>query len=478
MMDIIRREKIEDKATCVFLVDKELDFANFGLTREEVTYLEGAIDRDQRLIFYNRMSHWLVFLFPDPKKTGASLRESFRLDGAEITQWANKNKLNKILLEDHTGNTSRLISVGEGIALSNYQFLKYFKDASKKQNSLSELVIIHSSDQLISELRIIVQSVYITRDLINEPLSTLTAPHLADEIKSLGELTGFQVEIFDKARIESLKMGGLLAVNRGSVDPPRFCILSHEPEKAVNKKTLVLVGKGIVYDTGGLSLKPTANSMDYMKSDMSGAAAVVGLIYALSSLNWPVNVVGLIPATDNRPDGNAYVPGDIVEMHNGLFVEVMNTDAEGRMVLADALSYADKYNPDLVIDLATLTGSAAVAVGSIGSVAMGTVDSSIFDNLREAGDLSYERVVEFPLWEEYGKMLESENADLKNIGGREAGAITAGKFLERFTSFPWIHLDIAGPAFIQSGDGYRTPGGTGTGVRMLLEFIRRNYLVE
>jgi len=478
MMDIIRRDRIEDESTCVFLVDKGLDFKNFGLTREEITYLEGAVEKDQRLIFYNRLSYWLVFLFPDLKKSGESRKGSFRLDGVEITQWANKNKISKIQLEDHTGNTTRLISVGEGIALSNYQFLKYFKDASKKQNSLSELEVICSSGQLISELKILVQSVYLTRDLINEPLSTLTAPHLADEIRRLGELTGFQVEIFDKAKIESLKMGGLLAVNKGSVDPPRFCILSHEPEKAVNKKTLVLVGKGIVYDTGGLSLKPTSNSMDYMKSDMSGAAAVVGLIYALSSLNWPVNVVGLIPATDNRPDGNAYVPGDIIEMHNGLFVEVMNTDAEGRMVLADALSYADKYEPDLVIDLATLTGSAAVAVGTIGSVAMGTVDSRIFDNLREAGDSSYERVVEFPLWEEYGKMLESENADLKNIGGREAGAISAGKFLEKFTSYPWIHLDIAGPAFIQSGDGYRTPGGTGTGVRMLLEFIRRNYLSE
>jgi len=213
-----------------------------------------------------------------------------------------------------------------------------------------------------------------------------------------------------------------------------------------------------------------------MKSDMAGAAAVVGVIYALSRLNWPVRVIGLIPATDNRPDGNAYAPGDIIKMHSGLFVEVMNTDAEGRMILADALSYAKKYDPDLVIDLATLTGSAAAAVGTIGTVAMGNAGKQIFDYLFEAGESSYERVVQFPLWEEYGKMLESENADLKNIGGREAGAITAGKFLERFTSYPWIHLDIAGPSFLHSVDGYRTVGGTGTGVRLLLEFIRRNYL--
>jgi len=476
MMDIFRRDKIEVDSTCVYLVDKGMDLTKFGLKEEEKTYLEGAVKKDQRMIFFNRLSYWLVFLFPDPKKKEAELNESFRLDGAEIQQWANKNKIGKIQLADQTENTSRLIAVGEGIALSSYQFLKYFKDPSKKQHSLSVLEIVNSSEKLIVELKTIVQSVFFTRDLVNEPLSTLTAPRFADEIKALGERTGFHVEIFDKQKIESLKMGGLLAVNKGSVDPPRFCILSHEPEKAVNEKTPVLVGKGIVYDTGGLSLKPTANSMDYMKSDMSGAAAVVGLMYALSLLNWPVRVIGLIPATDNRPDGNAYVPGDIIQMHNGLFVEVMNTDAEGRMVLADALSYADRYNPGLVIDLATLTGSAAVAVGTIGTVVMGKADSGVFDNLKKAGDTSYERIVEFPLWEEYSKLLESENADLKNIGGRDAGAITAGKFLERFTSYPWVHLDIAGSAFIQSGDGYRTPGGTGTGVRLLLEFIRRNYL--
>ncbi len=475
-MDIIRLESCGAESTSVFLVEKGLSLFDLGLKEAEIAFLERSLEENQRLIFINRLSKWLGFVFPDTEKKGAALDESYRLDGAEIQQWACKNKIKSIQLEDKTNNSVRLFAVGEGIVLRNYQFLKYFKDSSKKQNSLLELGIVSSSDKLISELKIIAQAVYFTRDLINEPLSTLTAPHFADEIKTLGEKTGFHVEVFDKEKIESLKMGGLLAVNKGSVDPPRFCILSHEPEKAVNEKALVLVGKGVVYDTGGLSLKPTPSSMDYMKSDMSGAAAVVGLMYALSSLNWPVKVIGLIPLTDNRPDGNAYVPGDIVEMHNGLFVEVMNTDAEGRMILADALSYADKYDPDLVIDLATLTGSAAVAVGSIGTVAMGNASSEIFDALLDAGDSSYERVVQFPLWEEYGKLIESEIADLKNIGGRDAGAITAGKFLEKFTSYPWVHLDIAGPAYIFSVDGYRTIGGTGTGVRLLLEFIRRNYL--
>ncbi len=476
MMDIYRLDRRRTETTCAFLVGKGSDLSNLGLTEEEIAYLKRALEEKQRLIFINRLTFWLGFLYPDTEKKGTVLQESYRLDGAEIQQWANKNKIKVLQLEDRSGNAVRLSAVGEGIALSNYQFLKYFSEASKKQHSLAELSIVCSSSEIISELSTMVQSIYFTRDLVNEPVSALTASQFAEEIAALAEKTGFQVEILDKPKIEALKMGGLLAVNKGSIDPPRFCIISHEPEHAVNEKALVLVGKGIVYDTGGLSLKLTPNSMDYMKSDMAGAAAVVGVIYALSRLNWPVRVIGLIPATDNRPDGNAYAPGDIIKMHSGLFVEVMNTDAEGRMILADALSYAKKYDPDLVIDLATLTGSAAAAVGTIGTVAMGNAGKQIFDYLFEAGESSYERVVQFPLWEEYGKMLESENADLKNIGGREAGAITAGKFLERFTSYPWIHLDIAGPSFLHSVDGYRTVGGTGTGVRLLLEFIRRNYL--
>jgi leucyl aminopeptidase len=475
-MDIFSRDKRKAEETVVYLADKHMDLSGLGLKDEELNYIKDFTAKDQRLIFLNRLSHWEGLLFVNRDKKGSDLIESLRLDGSEIQQWAVRNKIISIQLEDITRDRIGVFAVAEGIALKNYQFLKYFSDTGKKKHSLTGISIINGDESRVNELKSLIRAVYFTRDLINEPLSTLNAPRLADIIADLGKKTGFPVEVFDKSKIESLKMGGLLAVNRGSLDPPRFCILSHEPEKAVNKKPLVLVGKGIVYDTGGLSLKPTANSMDYMKSDMSGAAAVAGIIYALSELNWPVRVIGLIPATDNRPDGNAYVPGDIIRMHNGLFVEVMNTDAEGRMILADALSYAAKYDPELVVDLATLTGAAAVALGNIGTVAMGTAGDEVFDNLINAGEDSYERIVRFPLWDEYGKMLESENADLKNIGGRDAGAITAGKFLERFVSYPWIHLDIAGPAFINSADGYRTFGGTGTGVRLLLEFIRRKYL--
>jgi leucyl aminopeptidase len=261
-----------------------------------------------------------------------------------------------------------------------------------------------------------------------------------------------------------------LSVNLGSVDPPSLTIMEYKPKKAVNKKPYMLVGKGVVYDTGGLSLKPSAG-METMKCDMAGAAAVGCTLYAIAKAGLPVHVIGLVPATDNRPGGNAYVPGDILTMHNGMTVEMLNADAEGRLILADALSYGKRYNPELAIDLATLTGNAAAAIGKFGIVAMGTADKKEFNELKKSGKRVNERLVEFPLWEEYGDSLKTEIADMKNIGGPYAGAITAGKFLEKFTSYPWIHLDIAGPAFLDSAYDYKTKGGTGVGVRLLFDFL-------
>jgi leucyl aminopeptidase len=271
-------------------------------------------------------------------------------------------------------------------------------------------------------------------------------------------------------------MGGLLAVNKGSLDPPTFTILEWKPENCLNDQPIVLVGKGIVFDTGGLSLKPTAKSMDYMKSDMAGGAAVAAAICTAALHRLPLHLVALVPATDNRPGGNAVTPGDVITISNGATVEVLNTDAEGRLILADALCYAKKYNPMLVIDLATLTGSAAMTLGIHGIAAMGKDCRDHFDLLKTAGDRVNERIVELPLWEEYDEMIKSSIADMKNIGGGEAGAITAGKFLQRFADFPWIHLDIAGPSYLHAADHYRTVGGTAVGVRLLVDFF--NLLVK
>jgi len=374
-----------------------------------------------------------------------------------------------------SGESSSALALAEGLALSNYQFLKYFKDAGKKKFELKAIELLGDvSKKDIKKLNNTLKAVYWARDMVNEPVSFLTATQLSAEIETLGKEAGFKVQVFEKAKIEALKMGGLLAVNKGSIEPPTFTVIEYKPKNPVNKKPVVLVGKGVVYDTGGLSLKPTAGSMDLMKSDMAGAACMAGTIYgaALNELN--VHLIGLIPATDNRPGGNAYTPGDIITMYDGTTVEVLNTDAEGRMILADALAYSNKLKPELVIDAATLTGAAVVAIGTKASCLMGNAGQEILDQLTKSGVEVHERLVQLPFWDEYLEEMKSSVADLKNIGGRYAGMITAGKFLEHFVKSPYIHLDIAGPSFLETAQDYKGKGGTGVGIRLLLNYFE-NY---
>lgn len=365
-------------------------------------------------------------------------------------------------------------AISEAAALANYQFLPYKTD--KQVNSLETTLVystVAADAEFVERGEKIAHATIVARNLVNEPVITLTAVELANRCEALGKAFGFSVEVFNKAKIKALKMGGLLAVNSGSIDPPTFTIMEWKPANATNKKPVVLVGKGVVYDTGGLSLKPTANSMDMMKCDMAGSAAVIGAMVGAASLELPVHVIGLVPATDNRPGQLAYTPGDVIRMFDGTTVEVLNTDAEGRMILADALAYAKKYDPEICIDLATLTGAQVVAIGDHGSAIMGSATKAQKAALTRAGERVYERVVELPLWEEYREQLKSDIADLKNIGGSAAGCITAGKFLEHFTDYPWIHIDIAGPAFLGSSDAYRPKNGTGVGVRLLIEFLSK-----
>lgn len=323
------------------------------------------------------------------------------------------------------------------------------------------------------------QAACTTRDLVNQSPHEKTARQFAGTVATSGEAHGYEVDIWDEDRIRDEGMGGLLAVNRGSFDPPTFSVLAWSPEEAVNDAPVVLVGKGVVFDTGGLSLKDTKDSMDMMKADLGGAAAIVGVFEALAELEVPLHVVGLLPATDNRPGHRAYVPGDVVRMHSGATVEVMNTDAEGRLLLADALSYAATYDPELVVDLATLTGSCIVALGQAAAGVMTSETDAAAERLyaiQRAGERTGERVHPLPMYDEYKEHLDGKVADLKNVGGRKAGAITAGKFLEHFVGdWPWMHLDIAGPAFRKERRTYRPAGGTGFGVRLLVDYLR-NYV--
>lgn len=459
----------------IMLFSSSDEVRNLEWPLPEKDYICQCLDTRQKLFLLNRYDHFEIILITDPDKSGDALLESLRMAGFDIHELANRFKWEELILDNRTGEERYAEALAEGLALSGYQFLKYFSRPDAKRHTLQRLGVLKGNPAMIRELTARIDAVTISRDLVNEPAAFLTAPQLGIEISRMCKEVGLMVEVLDKTQIESLKMGGLLAVNRGSIDPPRFIIITWEPEKAVNSEPLVLIGKGITFDTGGLSLKPTPASMDEMKSDMAGAAAVAGTLYGIARLGLPVKVVGLIPATDNRPDGNAYAPGDVIRMHDGTSVEVLNCDAEGRLILADALSYAKKYQPGLVIDLATLTGSAQMTLGSEAAAMMGNASEQIFSLLEQAGFSVHERLVRFPLWDEYGKLLDSEIADLKNIGGRMAGAIAAGKFLEHFTGYPWIHLDIAGTAYLITRESYRGIGGTGTGVRLLLEFIKKQY---
>lgn len=383
---------------------------------------------------------------------------------------AKREEAQIVSLQEEAGVT---LALAEGAVLGGYEFRKY--RTSGKPASLRKLGVVapEVAAPVLEELSDVCEAVYAARDLVNEPYSFLNAVQLSSEVRNLSRNAGFKVQVLDKAQIQALGMGGLLAVNKGSIDPPTFTILEWKPKGAVNKKPILLVGKGVVYDTGGLSLKPTPNSMDQMKCDMAGAAAVAGAITAVARQELPVHVVGLIPATDNRPGQAAYAPGDVIRMHSGLTVENMNSDAEGRIILADALSYGERYEAELVMTIATLTGAAARAIGTHGSVVMGTAGDEAFARLQAAADQVFERVAPMPFWEEYDEEIKSDVADIKNLGSDLAGQITAGKFLARFTTRPFIHIDIAGTAFLGKRDHYRGKGGTGVGVRLFYEFIKR-----
>jgi len=455
------------------------DFLKYLPGRSEKKFLKDQLAKENNTVSFNFYDRFIIFQLLEDRNPSENpdLLEELRKAGSKIHSGLIENDIIHAAIIHESGPCEYALALAEGLILSNYQFLKYFSDAVRKRNSFNELHIYCDkvSDTEIARLKIITDAVFKTRDLINEPLSYLTAAKLAEEIKNMGEEAGFYVEILNKKKIESLKMGGLLAVNKGSIDPPAFCILEYKPSGYLNEKPVVLVGKGIVYDTGGLSLKPTNDSMDYMKCDMSGAAAVAGTFYALAKSGLPVYAIGLIPATDNRPDGNAYVPGDVITIYGGTTVEVLNTDAEGRLVLADALAYAKQYKPELLIDVATLTGSAQSTLGNFGMAGMGNASSEVFEMLVNTGYLVHERVAVLPLWKEYKEMLKSDIADLKNIGGKYAGAIAGGKFLEHFADYPFIHLDIAGMAFNKKSDSYRGKGGSGTCVRLLYNFLKNKY---
>ena len=477
MTNISKKSAINNNDSVVLLCGKNNSFNNYGLSKPEIDFIKNEINKNEKKsVCVNQLHRLFIIQLIDVKKEKYQTAELLRKAASTIHAWITDAKLESINIIDADGKAIETLAFAEGLALSNYQFLKYKKDREKEKFSLKSIGIVSKSlnAKQIEELSIVVEATCISRTLVNEPVNFLTATQLSKEFQKMGKEAGFNVEVFNKEKIKALKMGGLLSVNLGSIEPPTFSIMEYKPKNAKNKQPIILVGKGVVYDTGGVSLKPTPNSMDMMKCDMAGSAAVGGTLYAIAKAKLPVYVIGLVPATDNRPGENAYVPGDVITMYNGMTVEMLNADAEGRMILADALSYAQKYNPKLVIDLATLTGAAVAAIGTSGIVAMGTADERTKNKLKQSGNTVFERLAEMPFWDDYDDMIKSDIADMKNLGGPYAGSITAGKFLARYINYPWMHFDIAGPAFLTGKDNYRVKGGTGVGVRLLFDFLKNN----
>jgi len=371
---------------------------------------------------------------------------------------------------------ARAQAMAEGILLGSYAFTKY-KNPGKNEKVIESVKVLVGDRRSLTLVRggvqigsILAEATNLARDLINEPANRVTASRLAEVAQDIARAGKLAVKIYEKAQCEAMGMGAFLGVNKGSQNPPKFIHMTYKPARRARRRVAV-IGKGITFDSGGLDLK-SADQMERMKDDMSGAAAVLGIMQALPRLKLPVEVHGLIAATDNMPSGSAYKPGDILRALNGKTIEVNNTDAEGRLTLADALAYAnEKIKPDEIIDLATLTGACTIALGQLASGVMGNNPGLQDRVLRSAGEAG-EKMWPLPLFEEYLDGLKSEVADLKNAGPRAGGAITAGLFLKEFAgTTPWLHLDIAGPAFTEKDLPYAPKGGTGTGVRTLLTYL-------
>jgi leucyl aminopeptidase len=297
-----------------------------------------------------------------------------------------------------------------------------------------------------------------------------TPEYLAQTAREIAQQFGMTVSVMGRAEMEAEKMGSFLSVAQGTPQDPKLITLEHR-KGAADAKPVVLVGKGLCFDSGGISIKP-AQGMEFMKFDMCGAAGVLGAMYTIGKLGLPVNVVGLVGSTTNMPSGTAVKPGDVVQSHLGKFIEVINTDAEGRLVLADVLSWARQYDPAAVIDAATLTGACVIALGHTASGVFGN-DEQLIDEVVAAGKKSGETGWPLPLFDDYKELIKSDVADLKNTGGRPAGAITAAMFLKEFAeSYPWVHLDIAGTAYSESDLGYIPKGPTGVPVGLFVEFVR------
>ena len=371
--------------------------------------------------------------------------------------------------------SEKVQTIAEGIWLGLYTFERHQTKEKKVKVDLQTINIVvedneQAATQAVADAKAIAAGTILARNLGNEPGNVCTPEHLGEQAQALVH-PKLKVTVMDKKAIEKAGFTALLAVNQGSAKEPRFIVLEYNGA-GKGEAPIALVGKGLTFDAGGISIKPGLG-MDEMKFDMCGAASVLGIFKAITEMNLPVNVMGVIPSTENMLGGAAYKPGDIITTYKGLTLEILNTDAEGRVILSDALAYAAEKKPAEIIDFATLTGACVIALGGHASGMMGTSDA-MKDALKTSGTRTYDRVWELPLFDEYQEQIDSKIADIKNTGGKEAGTITAACFLSRFVDdIPWAHLDIAGTAWNMKGtDISPVAGATGAGVRLVVDYLR------
>ena len=461
-MELVLKKEAGQSGDQIIIVDSKKELKN-KLNAKEYKAANAQLKKDS-LVDISAFNEQKFVVLLNGKN-----QEKNRQLGAEFMDRAPEN----IVLIDYSNNSKDVISFLEGMMLKEYAFNKY----KTKVDAKKIRVVLNSSNvsmENIQELKSLVSGVFQARDWVNEPVNKLTTSQYVKEIKSLKNI-GVSVEVFRKSKLEALNMGGILGVNQGSHDEAVLVKSEWKPKKPKNQKPIVLVGKGVLFDTGGINIK-TGNFMNDMKADMGGASSVLGCLKLIALQKFPIHVIVLTPITENRINGRELVPGDVIKMHSGKTVEVLNTDAEGRLILADALTFARKFNPLLVIDAATLTGSAYRITASHGAIIMGTDDKNI-KALKKAGEEVYERLIELPMWEEFEETLNSSVADINNLGSSEGQAICAGFFLRNFIDYPWIHLDIAGSAYRNSESSYLPKGGTGFGVRLLYQFFKNKFAV-
>jgi leucyl aminopeptidase len=377
-----------------------------------------------------------------------------------------------------SASDTALEAVCEGTMLGSYNFDEYKTKDKDERFSFEGMTLLlpegttsGDASARVESTQAICLGVRLARDLVSHPGNVVTPRYLASTGRELAARRALICRVLEMDDLEKLGMNALVAVGKGSVEPPHLIVLEYHGA-GDNGRPVVLVGKGITFDSGGISIKPGAG-MEEMKTDMAGAAAVLGILEAAAVLKLPVNIVGIIPTAENMPGSRAFKPGDVVTSMSGTTIEITNTDAEGRLILCDALNYAlTNYEPAAMIDLATLTGACVVALGHEASGLMGN-DQSLIDDLKRAGERCGERVWELPLWDEYGEAMKSDIADFKNAGSRDGGSITAGWFLKQFVGTThWAHLDIAGTAWRDKGRPYAPKGATGVGVRLLIEYLQ------